>query len=143
MNERRLHPLIRLAEERENVVARELAERRRALASQEQRLAELKQYADEYAQAGTGLSNPAMLANRLAFKAKVDHAVVSQHRTVEQVRGHCEVETARLLLASRETKVLEKLAASYRRQEAQAQGRRDQRDQDEVAARGSRGQLTE
>lgn len=142
--ERRLHPLIRLAEEREAVVARELAARRRALENQEQRLAELKRYAEEYAQGATGSStNPALLANRLAFQARIDHAVSSQHRTVEQVRSHCEVEAARLLIASRETQVLEKLAASYRRQEAAEEARRQQREQDEIAARGKRGQPTE
>lgn len=143
MNERRLHPLIRIAEEREAVVARELAERRRALESQEQRLAELKSYAEEYAQPGVGVSNPAMLANRLAFRNQVDNAVLNQNKAVEQFRNHCEVETARLLIASRETKVLEKLAASYRRKEAQEAGRREQRELDEIAARGKRGLPTE
>lgn len=144
MKERRLHPLIRLAEEREAVVARELAERRRALDSQQQRLDELKRYAEEYAQAAQGSTlNPAHLANRLAFRAQIDHAVVSQNRTVEQVRSHCEVEAARLLIASRETKVLEKLAASYRRKEALEAGRREQKELDEIAARGKRGLPTE
>lgn len=135
MNERRLHPLIRLAEEREAVVARELAERRRALDAQEQRLAELKTYAQEYAAPGLGAINPALLANRLAFRAQIDSAVISQNQTVEQVRSHCQVETARLLIASRETKVLEKLAASYRQKEALAAGRRGQKEMDEIAAR--------
>ncbi|HEX5757467.1 MAG TPA: flagellar export protein FliJ [Arenimonas sp.] len=135
MKERRLHPLIRLAEERESVVARALAERKRTLDSQQERLDELQRYAEEYSQPVQGSTHPAMLANRLAFRERIKQAVDTQHRNVETVRSHCEVETARLLIASRETQVLEKLAASYRRQEDLEKARREQREQDEIAAR--------
>ena len=132
-----LDPLMRIAEERKAEAAKELAERRRVLDSHEERLSELKRYADEYGNHATGTVQPSHLVNRVAFRARIDQAVATQNQTVEQVRDHCAVDTARLLLASRETKVLEKLAASYRSQEARANERKEQRTMDDLSNRKS------
>lgn len=136
MNARRLDPLLRRAEERENAAARELAEKTRALASHEQRLAELARYASEYAPPAQGITSAAQLLNRQAFRERIDDAIARQQQAVEQTRANCDLERTRLVLASRDSKVLERLAASYRTREARAAERKEQKEIDDLAARG-------
>lgn len=140
---RRLDPLIVRAEEREAAVARELAAKTRALANNEQRLAELMRYGDEYAQGPTGVTSPALLANREAFRGKLKQAVGLQQRAVEQSRMSTEFERSRLMVAARDTKVLEKLAANYRGEERRAADRKEQGLLDEHAARLFRRRATD
>lgn len=136
MRSQRLDPLLRVKQQRQDDVAREVAERDRALAEQEARLDALRRYVAEYsAPAGATVTNPALLANRLAFREKLEAAVAQQVRIVDSTREHCDVERARLLLASRETHVLEKLSASYRAEEARVAEQRTQRELDDLGAR--------
>jgi len=137
----RLDPLLRVVQQRQDDAARQLAERDKAQAEQEQRLDALRRYADEYAitpQGQDGTIAPALLANRLAFRAKLDAAVAQQSKVVDHGRQQTEVERMRLMLASRDTKVLEKLAASYRSEEAKVAEQRTQRELDDLGARRSR-----
>ncbi|RPE80860.1 flagellar export protein FliJ [Vulcaniibacterium tengchongense] len=132
----RLDPLLRVAQQRQDDAAREVAERDRALAEQEARLDALRRYAEEYAAPPSGGTiAPALLANRLAFRAKLETAVEQQSRIVDNSRRHRDVERARLLLASRDTKVLEQLAGSYRAQETRVAEQRVQRELDDLGAR--------
>lgn len=136
MDPRRLKPIQRLAQEREDEQARQLAERQKALQTQEQRLDELRRYAAEYAALPAGSStNAALLSNRRAFAEKLDTAVTQQVKQVEQARGNCEIERTRLMLASHEVSVLERLAASYNALERKAEERRAQSEMDEHCAR--------
>jgi len=136
MNPHRLKPIQRLAQEREDEQARQLAEQQRTLDAHEQRLVELRRYAAEYAAPPVGEStSAALLINRRAFAEKLDSAVAQQSRHVEKARGSCEIERARLLLASREVSVLDKLAASYHAQERKVDERRTQRELDDHALR--------
>jgi flagellar FliJ protein len=132
----RLDPLLRVVQQRQDAAAREVAERDRTLAEQEARLEALRRYAEEYATtpASTTIA-PALLANRLAFRAKLETAVVQQSRIVDSSRQHCDVERARLMLASRDTKVMEQLAGSYRAQESRVDEQRVQRELDDLGAR--------
>jgi flagellar FliJ protein len=125
---RRLDPLLRRAQDKEDEVAKALAERQQALDMHQSRLAELRQYADEYASAQLATTSAAQLLNRRAFLDRLDNAVQAQSRTVDSNRERVDAERARLLLASRDKQVLEQLAASYRAQEKQAENRRDQRE---------------
>lgn len=134
----RLDPLLRVKQQQQDDVAREVAQRDRALAEQEQRLDALRRYAAEYASPSANITNPALLANRLAFRERLDAAVNQQSRAVEDSRQHRDVERARLLLASRETHVLEKLSASYRSEESRASEQRVQRELDDIGARRAR-----
>lgn len=135
MQSKRIDPLLRHAQEQEDAVAHELAERQRLLDTHLARLDELRRYANEYAEGQIIATNAAALSNRRAFLDRLDHAVQQQAQTVDLNRGKVEAERARLLLASREKQVLEQLAASYRAQEAQVTGRREQRDMDDLGAR--------
>lgn len=136
MRSRRLDPLLQVMQQRQDTAAREVAERDRVLAEQEQRLDALRRYAEEYAAAPANASiAPALLVNRIAFRERLNAAVVQQAGIVDHNRQLSDVERARLLLASRETKVLEKLADSYRAQETRAAEQRVQRELDDLGGR--------
>lgn len=135
MQSRRIDPLLRRAQEHEDSVARDLAERQRSLALQESRLEELRGYAAEYAGSQMAATSPAQLANRRAFLDRIDQALAQQLQNVDRSRTSVDIERDRLLLASRDKQVLEQLAASYRAQERQVVERRDQREMDDLGAR--------
>jgi flagellar protein FliJ len=135
MQSRRFDPLLRRAQDHEDTVARELADRQRAHELQESRLAELRRYADEYAGSQMAAISPAQLANRRAFLDRLESAVEQQSRNVDSSREHLDAERARLLLASRDKQVLEQLSASYRAQERKVDERRSQREMDDLGAR--------
>ena len=139
MRSQRLDPLLRIMQQRQDSVAREVADRERALGEQQERLDALRRYAEEYAAAPTEASiSPALLVNRLAFRERLNAAVVQQAGIVDQSRQLSDVERARLMLASRETKVLEQLADSYRAQESKAAEQRVQREMDDLGGRRAR-----
>ena len=140
---RRLDPLLRRAQDREDEVAKALAERQQALDMHQSRLSELRQYADEYANAQLATTSAAQLLNRRAFLDRLDNAVEAQSKTVDSNQERVDAERARLLLASRDKAVLEQLAASYRAQEKQVADRRDQREMDDIGARRARLKRTE
>lgn len=132
---KRIDPLLKRAQEHEDAVARDLADRQRTLDTHLSRLDELRRYAEEYAGAQMAATSPAQLMNRRAFLDRLDSAVAQQRQTVDNNREKVEAERARLLLASRDKQVLEQLAASYRAQEKVVTDRRDQRDMDDLGAR--------
>lgn len=140
MQSKRIDPLLKRAQEKEDTVARELADRQRMLDTHLSRLDELRRYADEYssqqmAGAQMAATSPAQLMNRRAFLDRLDSAVAQQTQTVDSNREKVEAERARLLLASRDKQVLEQLAASYRAQEKQVAEKRTQREMDDLGAR--------
>ena len=139
MRSQRLDPLLKIMQQRQDAVAREVADRDRVLGEQEQRLEALRRYAEEYAAAPAEASiSPALLVNRLAFRERLNAAVVQQAGIVDQSRQLSDVERARLMLASRETKVLEQLADSYRAQETKVAEQRVQRELDDMGGRRAR-----
>lgn len=138
MQSKRIDPLLKRAQDHEDEVARDLAERQRVLDTHLSRLEELRRYAEEYANAQMAATSPAQLLNRRAFLDRLDTAVAQQRQTVDSNREKVEAERARLILASRDKAVLEQLAASYRAQEKVLVDRRDQRDMDDLGARRSR-----
>jgi flagellar FliJ protein len=139
MRSQRLDPLLKVMQQRQDEAAREVAERDRALAEQQQRLDALRRYADEYAAAPESATiSPALLVNRLAFRERLNAAVVQQAGIVDHSRQLSDVERARLLLASREARVLGQLADSYRAQETKAAEQRVQRELDDLGGRRAR-----
>ncbi|MBA3929061.1 flagellar FliJ protein [Pseudoxanthomonas japonensis] len=138
MQSRRIDPLLRRAQEHEDSVARDLAERQNTLVQHESRLEELRQYAEDYANSQMAATSPAQLANRRAFLDRIDQALKQQLQNVDRSRASVDIERDRLLLASRDKQVLEQLAASYRVQEKLIVDRRDQREMDDVGARRAR-----
>lgn len=134
MDSKRLRPIQQIATDRETERARALAERSKHLATHQQRLDELSKYAHEYAQPPAQLTSAAQLLNRRAFLDKLDDAL-KQQQAVRRAEENCEIERTRLLLASREKAVLEKLSAAYQKREAHVDNQRAQRELDDHAAR--------
>lgn len=136
MRSQRLDPLIKVTQQRQDDAARTVAEREKVVREQQERLDALRRYADEYAASPASATiSPALLVNRIAFRERLNAAVVQQAGIVDQSRRVSDVERARLMLASRETMVLEKLADSYRAQEAQVEQAKAQRELDEIGSR--------
>ena len=133
----RLDPILQIKQRQQDEVAQQVAAREAAHAEQQARLDALQRYAaessDQPLQGGT--INPALLANRVAFQAKLQQAVQLQAQAVDRSRQATEVERARLMLASRETHVLNKLAASYRAEETRVADQRSQKELDDLAGR--------
>lgn len=140
----RLDPILRIKQRHQDEVAQQVAARDAALAEQEARLAALQRYASEYQLQPIqgGVINPALLANRIAFQDKLQQAVEQQSRIVDRSREATEVERARLMIASREKHVLEKLKASYRADEARAADVRVQKELDDLGGRRVRAAAT-
>ena len=138
----RLDPILKIKQRQQDDVAHQVAAREAAHAEQQARLDALQRYAAEYSQPLQGATiNPALLANRLAFQEKLQQAVRQQSQVVDRTREATEVERARLMLASRETHVLEKLAASYRAEETRVADQRTQKELDDLAGRRVRAAL--
>ncbi len=138
MRSQRLDPLIKVTQQRQDEAARTVAEREQAVREQQERLEALRRYADEYAASPANATiSPALLVNRIAFRERLNAAVVQQAGIVDRSRQLSDVERARLMLASRQTLVLEKLADSYRAQEAQVEQAKAQRELDEIGSRRS------
>ena len=139
MRSQRLDPLLKVVQQRQDKAARDVAERERELAAQQERLDALRRYAEEYAAApATATTVPALLVNRLAFRERLNAAVVQQAGVVDNSKRLSDVERARLMLASRETKVLGQLADSYRAQESKQAEQRVQRELDDIGGRAAR-----
>lgn len=134
----RFDPLLKHAETCEEKAARQYAEKLKALSDNEQRLHELARYAAEYAAPDRGASTAALLVNRQRFRERVQSALDQQKTIVERSRASADLERARLLLASRDSKALEQLAASHRVRAARAAGKREQTNLDDLAARQHR-----
>ncbi|MBD8524737.1 flagellar export protein FliJ [Pseudomarimonas arenosa] len=131
---RRIDPLIRRVEERQNAVAKEYANKIRALSAQEQRLNDLLRFCDEYSQWPIGDSiSPAQIGNRQAFRGRLGEAVESQKKQVDNSRSQAELERVRLTVVSRERKVVDKLADNYREEQRRVEDRLSQRQLDDYA----------
>ncbi len=132
---RRMVPLLRRAQDKQDSVARQLAERQRALDTHAQRLQDLRQYAEDYLHSPLPATSVSQLINRRAFLDRLDTAVKLQQQTVERNQLHVDAERQRLLAASRDRQVLEQLQQRYRAQEQLQADRRDQRVLDDLGAR--------
>jgi flagellar FliJ protein len=139
----RLDPILQIKHRQQDEVAQQVAAREAAQAEQQARLDALQRYAAEYTQSPQqgATINPALLANRVAFQSKLQQAVQQQAQVVDRTRQATELERAKLMLASRETHVLEKLAASYRAEETRVADRRTQKELDDIAGRRVRAAL--
>ena len=138
MDTQRLKPIQQIAESREQSRAKVFAERGRALDAQQKRLDELANYAREYAQTTPqgATVTASMLQNRSAFLDRLDDAVKTQTKAVDKAKENVELERARLLLASREVAMHDKLADSYAARERHAEAQRLQKELDDHALRG-------
>jgi flagellar FliJ protein len=133
---KRLDPIHRLAQNREDDAARRLAESQQALMRQEVQLQEMERYLREYS-SGTpaGPIAPSMLANREAFLRQLGEALRWQAKAVEEARGRLDRARQQWVGRHRDTDVLEQLIDRSQSSERRILERRAQREMDEFAAR--------
>lgn len=142
MHTNRFDPLLKHVETKEEAAARLYAERLKALTESESRLRELARYADEYANPNCGPSNAALLLNHQRFRERIEAALDQQRKVVERTRSNFNLQHARLMLASRDSKAMEQLAASHRVRLARDEARREQTQLDDLAGRQHREKKT-
>lgn len=139
----RMGPLHDLARFEERSASRQLADAARELEAREQQLAQLTGYRDEYGrqEGGEGAgTDPLRLQNYRAFMERLSEAIRQQERRIEEARtalaGSTETWRGRRMDADALGAAIERFDKDERR----ASGRREQRDADEVAQRGSAGE---
>jgi flagellar FliJ protein len=131
----RIETLRRLASHTETENARRLAERLRALDTEERRLQQIRGYLAEYAK-GTG-QQPSMTIGSLkssrGFLERLRGAVDEQRGTVETQRQQFEQQTLQWRAARARTRSLEKLGERQAQADRERLDRREQSRLDEVA----------
>ncbi|MEO7385733.1 MAG: flagellar export protein FliJ [Gammaproteobacteria bacterium] len=131
----RIETLQRLAGHTEAESARRLAERLRALDTEERRLQQIRTYLAEYSTGGN--TGSAMTIGSLrsgrGFLERLREAVDAQRGTVETQRQQVEHQTIQWRAARTRTRSLEKLRERQLRDEREVHDRREQVRLDEIA----------
>ncbi len=140
---RRLQPVVRLEEEREQQAGRLLGERRRLLEQNLRQLEELEGYRQEYLQhlleAARGGIGAVRLRHYQSFMNKLSEAIAQQQRVAEQARQDLEAARRAWLQSRNRVKMVNTVMVSARSEEQREERRQEQRETDEHAQRGSSG----
>jgi len=137
----RLAPVQRVLGQTEQQRARDLGEARQRLVAAETKLQDLQQYRQDYERvfqqrATTGQSVMA-LRDFQVFLARLDQAIQQQGQVAEAARGDVAGRTTRWQSAARQVKAVDSVVGRWQGEERRADDRRDQKDTDERAQRGS------
>lgn len=139
---KRMKPVVRVAENREQQAARALGAAQGRLAQAQQQLAELQHYRDDYRQrfqqAGATGMGAAQLADYQQFLHKLGLAIEQQSQQVAQARREVETRRTQWFTSRGKVRMLDTVVARYRAIEEQQAARQEQREQDERAQRGGR-----
>lgn len=132
---KRLEPIVKLAERREQEVARVFAHVLKQLEDKRSRLRELLSYADEYQRnfhllIARGASGQEVQQFR-SFLQQLDAAIAHQRDSVATAERICDEERARWLAVRSKTLSLDKAIERFRADEAHQQQRREQRESDD------------
>ncbi len=139
---RRLKPVVRVAEGREQQAARALGVARARLGQVQQQLEELRRYRDDYRQrfqqAGAAGMGAVQLVDYQQFLHKLGQAIEQQGQQVVQVTQEAEAKRALWFASRGKVRMLDTLVARYQAIEEQQASRREQREQDERSQRSGR-----
>jgi flagellar FliJ protein len=139
---RRLQPVVKVAESREQQAARALGESQSQLSQAQQRHAELLRYKEEYLQrfhaAGKVGMNAAQMEDYRQFLVKLDQAIEQQRQVVEQAAQVLETKRRHWFEKRTKTQALDKVVSRYQSAEQRQQDRQEQNEQDEHAQQTSR-----
>ncbi|HEB92211.1 MAG TPA: flagellar export protein FliJ [Gammaproteobacteria bacterium] len=139
---RRLKPVVRVAEGREQQAARALGAARARLGQVQQQLEELRRYRDDYRQrfqqAGAVGMGAVQMADYQQFLHKLGQAIEQQGQQVVQATQAAEAKRALWFASRGKVRMLDTLVARYQAIEEQQASRREQREQDERSQRGGR-----
>ena len=132
----RLTPIHDLAERREADAARLLGEAQKALDDRLRQLAELENYKEPAAGAGSALlQSAALLRNRELFRMRLAEAINFQRKAVAEAKARVENARNAWLAVHQQTKVYEKLIRRSEAEQQRLQERRQQKELDELALR--------
>lgn len=136
---KRLQPVQRLAESKEQDAARELGKSQRNVEQQKSRLEELRQYHTEYnerfqAAARAGIS-AAQLHEYRAFLVNLENAIKEQEKTVTASQQASFVQKEEWKRKHTRTQALGKVMQRYKNNEQQARDNREQKDADDRSQR--------
>lgn len=138
---KRLEPIAQLQHARERDAAQALGQSRRRLADEQARLEELYGYREQYArryrealQQGLGVK---AMQDYQQFLTRLGEAIEQQGRRIDQVRRELEASRARWLAVHVKAEALDAVLARCRTEELRREARREQREHDERARRGS------
>lgn len=141
---KRMKPVVKVAEGREQAAARVMGEAQRRLSEQEQKLEELISYRAQYTEqfqisGGAGLG-AARLQDYRVFLSRLNQAIEQQHQRIEHCQQDCERQRSHWMATRTRSQALDKVVERYQREERRADDRREQRDSDEHGQRsgGSR-----
>ena len=134
---KRMQPVQRLAQNREQDAVKELAQSQQSLDAQQAKLEELRAYRDQYASdfetsVGAGLDATRVQDYRV-FLNRLGEAIRQQEAVLAQCRARHE-QTRRKWVASRtHSQAIDKVMHNYRQEEHRQRERREQQEQDERA----------
>ncbi len=136
---KRLKPVHRVAESREQTAARQLGDSRRYVHEQEERLNELRNYHTEYLQrfhsaAKLGMSSMQLQEYR-AFLAKLERAIREQEAVIVDGRSVQQVKKDNWQEKHVRTQVLGKVMGRYKQAEIKAEDKREQKEADDRSQR--------
>jgi len=136
---KRMQPVQRVAETREQAAVQKLGESQRHLDAQRAKLKELRAYRDQYTEAFRTSSGQGLDANRLqdyrVFLSRLNEAIQQQEAIIAQCT--CQHEQTRQQWVEKRShhQAIDKVIDRYRREEQRLRDRREQQEQDERAQR--------
>ena len=139
---KRMQPVLRIAEMREQTAVKELGNAQRFLKEQEERLSELQDYQAEYArnchaQGSSGIS-AARFQELQRFMASLSQAIEQQQQMEQNAARNCMQKKQLWQQAYGKSKSLDKVVERYSEQELYEQGQREQKEADEMAQHSGR-----
>ena len=136
---KRLKPIIKIAEEREQEAVKVFVELQNMLQTKQAKLDELLQYKEEYQKKFTSSDSGSRSAfqfnDYLAFLRRLDIIIAEQRRVITQVEQEVAVKRQEWLKKREKTQALGKAAERYQNEERALIDKKEQKDADERAQR--------
>lgn len=132
---KRLKPVHRVAESKEQTAAKELGDSKRYVNAQEERLEELRRYHDEYLERFHSAAKMGMSALQLqeyrAFLSKLERAIREQETIIEDGLNVHKFKKNSWKQKHVRTQVLGKVIDRYKKAEVKDQDKREQKESDD------------
>lgn len=142
---KRLKPVVRVAEGREQQAARALGAAQVRLGQAQQQLAELQHYRDDYwqrfQQAGATGMGAAQLEDYQQFLHKLAQAIEQQGQQIVQATQEVGAKRALWFASRGKVRMLDTVIARYQAVEEQQLARQEQQEQDERSQRGGHSEI--
>ncbi len=139
---KRLKPVHRVAESREQTAAREMGDSQRYVHKQEERLEELRRYHNEYLERFHTAAKQGMSAIQLqeyrAFLAKLERAIREQEAIIKDGRNVHQLNKDNWQQKHIRTQALGNVIDRYKQAENKAQDKREQNEADDRSQRKSK-----